>query len=79
MNKLCEMTFEAILTDYVKSLSENWNIIWKLTIEYTNRRQKHDNEARASSSGSSNEESHPERRTEHVDPMLKDKGKRVLE
>nr|POE99863.1 hypothetical protein CFP56_35509 [Quercus suber] len=79
-HKLCEREFKAILMRHVESLSANWNIIWRLTIDDTNRRrQKHDNEATPSTSGSSNEDSHPERQTEHVDPMLKDKGKRVLE
>ena len=68
MYNICEEEFkEQILTYLVKSLSDNWKIFWGLTIDNTNkRRQKHDNEARPSTSGSSNEDSHLERRTEHA-------------
>lgn len=58
LKKLCEIELKEILTYYVKSLSDNWNIIWKLTIDNTNKRkQKQDDEARPSTSGSCNEDS----------------------
>ena len=41
--KLCDREFKEILTCNVKSLSDNWSFIWRLTIANTNRRQKRDN------------------------------------
>ena len=44
-HKLCDREFKEILTCHVKSLSDNWNSIWRLTIDNTNRRrQKLDND-----------------------------------
>ena len=53
--KLCDREFKEILTCHVKSLSDNWNFFWRLTIGNTNRRQKRDDDARRIISGSSND------------------------
>lgn len=78
--KHSEDEFKKLVMYCMKSSAEHWCLLMRGMIENRNRnRLKRIDEARLGISGSFIKDSQPERRREQVDPMLKDKGKQVLE